>query len=492
MTETEPKPARRIPLVLTISLWVLVAVSAFATWQLKKQSDLALEQRKAEHAARIAAEQKETAAEKTDETEEVSVKGPIWPAEGIEDFSLTERSGKTITKQDLLGKPWVACFVFTRCAGPCPRVSGQFYQLQKDLKDLDFRLVTITVDPEHDTPEVLSQYAELMGADPEKWLFLTGDQTEIFHLIEKSFLMPVQENVGPARKPGFEVIHTTNVMLVDKNGRVLEKYNAVNDAEMAELRRRVRKLVKGDSKDSKKADTPDKATSKSKAETDQKSDAPAKAEQKPAAKPPAKAGMISLSTLLLPLLLTQAETKSETTTESEAPSDAEPVAVETEVEETLVEESEPAQAPAWVMQLPALNAGLNGLATILLVVGYVFIRKGEQNKHKKTMLTAFGTSVLFLVFYLVYHFALQSYTGEASRKFQGEGLIRPVYYFILLTHVVLAAAVPVLAWITIRRGLKQQWEAHRRIAKITFPIWLYVSITGVVIYFMLYHLPGAA
>ncbi|MEQ9066095.1 MAG: SCO family protein, partial [Gimesia chilikensis] len=115
MTETPNKPPRRIPLILTISLWVLVAVSAFATWQLKKKSDLALEQRKAEQATRAEAE------ENTEETEEISVKGPIWPKEGIEDFTLTERSGKTITKKDLLGKPWVACFVFTRCAGPCPR-----------------------------------------------------------------------------------------------------------------------------------------------------------------------------------------------------------------------------------------------------------------------------------------------------------------------------------------------------------------------------------
>ena len=98
------------------------------------------------------------------------------PEAGIDDFSLTERSGKTVIKEDLLGKPWVACFVFTRCAGPCPRVSGQFYQLQKDLKDLDFRLVTFTVDPKNDTPEVLARYAESVGADPEKWLFLTGDQ----------------------------------------------------------------------------------------------------------------------------------------------------------------------------------------------------------------------------------------------------------------------------------------------------------------------------
>ena len=465
---TETQPTRRIPRILIIMLWVLVAVSAFATWQLKKQRDLALEERKAAETAQAEAAQK--AAQEEPETTEVSAKGPVWPAEGIEDFSLTERSGKTITKKDLEGKPWVACFVFTRCAGPCPRVSGQFYQLQKDLKDLDFRLVTFTVDPKNDTPEVLKRYAESVGADPEKWLFLTGDQKEIFHLIEKSFLMPVQENVGPARKPGFEVIHTTNVMLVDKEGRVLGKFNAVDDVEMAELRREVRKLVKGEK------DKPD-ADAESKTEKPQ-TEPPAESDKKTDASPPAKAGMISLSSLLIPMLLMQSETES--------------AEVETEVVETEEAESEPAQAPAWVLQLPTVNAVLNGLATILLMVGYGFIRKGEQEKHKKTMLSAFGTSVLFLVFYLVYHFALQSYTGNASRKFEGEGLIRPVYYFILITHVVLAAAVPILAWVTIRRGLKQQWEAHRRIAKITFPIWLYVSITGVVIYFMLYHLPGAA
>lgn len=458
----ETKSIRRIPRILIVMLWLLVAISAFATWQLKNQSDLALKQREQEQAAAEQAKQ-EQATEISLQPEE-----PIWPAEGIEDFALTERSGKTVTKKDLLGKPWVACFVFTRCAGPCPRVSLQFYQLQKDLKDSDFKLVTFTVDPKNDTPEVLSQYAESMGADPEKWLFLTGDQNKIFHLIEKSFLMPVQENTDPARKPGFEVIHTTNVMLVDKTGRVLGKYNAGNDEEMAALRKDLRKVIKED---------------KQQSET-KKAEPEAKA--KPAASP--KAGMISLSPLfahhissiLSSVVLGQAEGES-SALENTA-----------NTKETNPEEATVKQAPAWVLQLPAVNATLNGLATILLMVGYWFIRKGEKLKHKRTMLTAFGTSILFLVFYLLYHFALQSYTGNASRKFQGEGLIRTVYFTILITHVVLAAAVPVLAWVTIRRGLKQQWEAHRRIAKITFPIWLYVSITGVVIYFMLYQFPANA
>lgn len=476
----EPKPRRRIPLFIIVLLWVLVAISAFATWNLKKQRDLVVEQIKAKE-AEAAKQAKEDAKAKPDkETIEVKADGPIWPEEGIEDFSLTERSGRTVTKKDLLGKPWVACFVFTRCAGPCPRVSGQFYQLQKDLKDLDFKLVTITVDPENDTPAVLSRYAESVGADPEKWLFLTGDQKDIFRLIQDSFLMPVQENTGPARKPGFEVIHTTNVMLVDKDGRVLGKYNAVNDEELAALRKAVRKEVAKEKKESKEEPKPTEP-----AKTEDKE----KPTEKPGATSSPKTGMILLSPLMFPTLADRLTSAFFMQADSEQPGVEEEISVGDEI---VVEPADAAAAPAWVMQLPTINAVLNGLATILLMVGYWFIRKGEKEKHKLTMLTAFGTSILFLGFYLLYHFALQSYTGNASRKFEGQGLIRPIYYFILLTHVVLAAGVPVLAWVTIRRGLKQQWEAHRRIAKITFPIWLYVSITGVVIYFMLYHMPGSA
>lgn len=144
-------------------------------------------------------------------------------------------------------------------------------------------------------------------------------------------------------------------------------------------------------------------------------------------------------------------------------------------------------APAWVRTLPAVNAGLNGLATVMLIVGYAFIRTGHIASHKRTMLSAFGVSVLFLACYLTYHFALQHYTGRSSRPFAGEGFVRPVYFTILITHVILAAIVPVLALVTIYRGLKGDWERHRRIAKVTLPIWLYVSVTGVIIYFMLYH-----
>ena len=149
-----------------------------------------------------------------------------------------------------------------------------------------------------------------------------------------------------------------------------------------------------------------------------------------------------------------------------------------------------ADLPAWIAVLPAVNASLNGLATVLLSLGYLRIRRGQVRAHQKLMLSAFGTSVVFLVCYLAYHFGLHHYTGKSGRPFAGTGLIRPVYFTILVTHVVLAAAVPVLAVQTIRRAWQRDFERHRRIARITFPIWLYVSVTGVIIYLMLYHWPG--
>lgn len=136
-----------------------------------------------------------------------------------------------------------------------------------------------------------------------------------------------------------------------------------------------------------------------------------------------------------------------------------------------------------VMVLPAVNATLNAIATVLLVTGYVLIRRRKRLQHRRAMIAAFTVSVLFLVSYVTYH-ALR---GGMSTPFGGEGVIRSVYYVILITHVILAAIVPVLAIITLRRGLAARYDRHRRIARWTLPIWLYVSVTGVVVYFMLYQ-----
>jgi len=136
--------------------------------------------------------------------------------------------------------------------------------------------------------------------------------------------------------------------------------------------------------------------------------------------------------------------------------------------------------------LPALNAALNAAATLLLVVGYLLIKGRRETAHRNTMLTAFGVSVAFLICYLVYHFQV------GSVKFTHPSPARYAYYAILISHILLATAVPVLAIVTIWAGLADRRERHRRWARWTFPIWLYVSITGVVIYVMLYHLYPSA
>jgi putative membrane protein len=132
--------------------------------------------------------------------------------------------------------------------------------------------------------------------------------------------------------------------------------------------------------------------------------------------------------------------------------------------------------------LPSVNAVLNATAAVLLVWGYTLIRRKRIGTHRKVMQTAFAVSCLFLVCYLVYHFRV----GHVV--FQKTGAIRTVYLSLLASHTVLAATVPVLAIITLRRGLAAKFDRHRRIARWTLPVWLYVSVTGVVVYLMLYHL----
>ena len=147
--------------------------------------------------------------------------------------------------------------------------------------------------------------------------------------------------------------------------------------------------------------------------------------------------------------------------------------------------------PGWVATLPMINAGLNGLATVLLLTGFVLIKRGRREAHARLMVLAFGTSIVFLACYLTYHFALHHFTGESGKKFGGTGVIRPIYFMILISHVLLAMTVPVLASMTIWRAWRQNWVGHRRLARVTFPIWVYVSVTGVIIYALLYHWPVA-
>jgi uncharacterized membrane protein YozB (DUF420 family) len=134
-----------------------------------------------------------------------------------------------------------------------------------------------------------------------------------------------------------------------------------------------------------------------------------------------------------------------------------------------------------IRTLPAINATLNATSAILLVWGYTLIRRRRVQTHRRVMTTAFGVSIVFLICYLIYH------AQVGSVRYQKTGPIRTVYYTILLTHTILAATVPVLASITLYRGLKGKFLRHKAIARWTFPIWLYVSVTGVIVYLMLYQ-----
>jgi len=135
--------------------------------------------------------------------------------------------------------------------------------------------------------------------------------------------------------------------------------------------------------------------------------------------------------------------------------------------------------------LPTVNASLNGLATVLLATGYILMKQKKIPAHRNVMVAAGITSALFLGCYLVYHiFVLQGH----SKPFLGQGVVRPIYFTILISHILLAGAIAVMVPMTFWRAFKNDVERHRKIARITFPIWMYVSITGVVIYAMLYHL----
>jgi uncharacterized membrane protein YozB (DUF420 family) len=135
-----------------------------------------------------------------------------------------------------------------------------------------------------------------------------------------------------------------------------------------------------------------------------------------------------------------------------------------------------------VHDLPALNATLNATSAVLLLTGYYFIRAGQRDRHRACMLSALAVSAAFLTSYVVYH------AQVGSVPFQKTGPIRAVYFTILITHVVLAVAIVPLALVTVSRALASRFDRHRRVARWTLPLWLYVSVTGVVVYLMLYRM----
>jgi protein SCO1/2 len=324
----------------------------------------------------------------------------------VGEFSLTERSGRSVSKDDLLGKIWIASFEFTRCTQGCPQISATMEKLQTELARYpDVRLVTFTVDPKHDGVEQLREYAKHYHADPERWLFLTGEEDEVYRLIDKSFHLPARQNEGAERKPGNEVAHSSKLVLVDRLGHIRGYFEGRSDPRMPDAEREyeteLRKL---------------------------------------------KAKVASL------------------------------------------------EHDAWYLpsDFPRFNATLNACTAMLLLLGYSAIRRRLVRLHITCMLIALGLSVLFLVSYGYDHAVIKqglttSFAAQTSHA-NPPAWVGIVYQVVLWTHTPLAAIAAPLALVTAILGLTGRLRRHVRLARWTLPIWLYVAITGVIVYWMLYRL----
>ena len=295
----------------------------------------------------------------------------------IPEFTLTERSGGALTRRDLVGDVWVTGFMFTRCAGTCPKMMSRMWKLHKDVPDA--RYVMFTCDPEYDTPDVLAKYAEMIGCPKDQWLFVTDTTPEGYtrmqELAREGFLLS-------GGNPDEPVIHSPYFVIVDRYGRWRFAADVTDPDGYARLEAELNKIL-----------------------------------------------------------------------------------------------AEPAIP---VARLPAVNATLNGVSGVLLVVGFLFIKARRIALHKTCMLAALVTSALFLASYLTYHY----YAG--SKAYDGEGAMRTVYFSILISHTTLAALIVPLAGITVTLAFRDRLQKHKALARWTLPIWLYVSVTGVVIYGMLY------
>jgi protein SCO1/2/putative membrane protein len=313
-------------------------------------------------------------------------------------FRLVERSGRTVTEADFADRVCIVSFIFTRCQLSCPRISSIMKSLQDKLERSSVLLGSLSVDPEHDTPQVLDEYSKRFGALPDRWWFLTGPRDLIYDLIQTKFELSVVPSPSSVPESSAESIaHSDRLALVER-GRVTGLF---------------------DSKD------PD--------------------------------ALIAL-----------------------------------------VSRARRSAAPAWVRTLPAVNASLNGLCACLLLLGWRHIRRSVATEkgpplhrpgvraHRLCMSLAVLTSAVFLACYLVYHYQ------AGSVSFRGSGASRLLYFTILISHTVLATfGVVPLVLLTLLRALRGDFARHRSLAATTFPIWLYVSVTGVVIYLMLYHLPAS-
>jgi protein SCO1/2/putative membrane protein len=297
-------------------------------------------------------------------------------------FRLTDQNGRQVTEKTLDDRVWITSFIFTRCPISCPRISAVMKGLQGKLDKTGVKLVSVSVDPEYDTPTVLARYAKALGADPNRWLFLTGAKDDVYSLILDGFKVPVSDAPEPGddHEQAEAVSHSNRLVLVAPGGQIMGYYEAEDAGSLTRL------LA-----DAKRLDPRSKSI------------------------------------------------------------------------------------------LPTVNASLNGTCSVLLVLAWGAIRRRRVKLHMGLMIAALVVAMMFLTSYLTYHFQV------GSVPFRGTGAVRVLYFTILLSHTVLAAAVVPLILLTVRRAYRREFHRHAALAKVTFPIWLYVSMTGVAVYLMLYQ-----
>ncbi|HAD61590.1 MAG TPA: hypothetical protein DCG12_20315 [Planctomycetaceae bacterium] len=424
-----------------------------------------------------------------------------FPADPLPDFEFTDVTGGTLSLKDLKGKRWVASFVFSRCTQTCPQITQAVHDVHRRVKESapDVLFVSITVDPKYDTVEQLGAWSNIFTkGDYSRWKWLTGSQKEIYELIVGGFALYVRENPPASRLPGLEVAHANRVVLVNEDGIPVASFLGTKPGDMNHLRQILDGTKEFPKPGPRRGAGPGFSITSADGSTVPIQIVPVQdnGAEKDGDSKGEDAG-------------DRGEGDPEKGASAGAEHERDVIAVEQKqsVEEPLSEqvpdategEMSPAKhnrlidqkLPAWARALPTLNAVLNSLAAICLVTGLMAIRSQNRDRHRNLMITAFVISVLFLLSYMTSHYAMYKYAEVRGRRFTGQGVWWGLYQLILWPHIALAAAVPVLAIRVFQHAFAQRWDAHRKLAKVTFPIWMYVSVTGVVIYLMLNHWPGA-
>lgn len=484
-------------LILGGVMWTAAFVFLFLAWKWRRAADLAAVDTDRDAAALVQppAEGSQPAIQ-IDTTGKQSV-ATGFPASKLPDFEFEECMGGTVSLEDLKGRPWVASMIFTRCATTCPMISAAMMRLHNRVieKNPDVMLVTFTVHSDYDDAEVLQNYSETFQPDRSRWKFLTGDQQEIHKFIMEGFRLYVKQNEGDDFQSGFEVAHSNRVVLVNEDGIPVGTFLGTRDGDMSKLSR----ILLG------RDEFPQPGPSLSFSTTDgsplniqfdlKPAESPDETDETDAAddgETPAAGSDQGVEITAGSEEGADATDADATANDAEADSTGDEDAASSDVSAAEHNRAIDEKMPAWSLRLPSINAGLNTLAAFFLFVAWRAIKNGNKTLHRNLMITAFITSVVFLACYLTYHYLLGEYTGARGKKFPGEGLWKTVYFAILIPHVILAAAVPLMALRVFQLAFRERWDDHKRLARITFPIWMFVSVTGVVIYGMLYHWPWPA